>query len=519
LTRRRDFSRVDRILRRIRPLLVHAGVALVLAAIFVPLALTRLVDADEGIYLLNARMTMEGQVPFFDYHYPQMFLLPYLYGAWMWVTGPSWYGGRLLSTIFAVALGVAVFHHLLESTRSRRAASLGAALFAASSLAFTNLPLAKTYAPATLALFLAYGLLTWGPPAWRYLASGVLVGLAIDVRLYLAAVVPVFLLAARREPAARRDAFQFAVGAGAALSPNLYFFLRDPDVFVFNILGHHAVRSPAGLVGDLAQKAEAMLHMLGINAAFGATSFQCALLILANLAWLAGCLARRRAIPLSVQIAGIVLLASLLPTPTYGQYLTILVPFLVVGAIELGVALARETVHATPGLRRQLAAVAAVLLVAYVAVAPIDVWWFTAGGTVVPGVYSRAGVQNWTIPTINAVGRAIDDAMPPGGGAALSWWSGYFVETRTRLHPHLANPNTVFMAPQLTSDQIARYKFMTQAEMDRQIRTREAPVVVLGNWLPPQAHAPYRRFIVDSGYVLVRKLGDTEIYRAANGAR
>ncbi|MBI1736436.1 MAG: hypothetical protein HYR51_14800 [Candidatus Rokubacteria bacterium] len=495
--------------------MIYAAVALLLAAVFVPLGFVRLVDADEGIYLLNARMTLDGQMPFFDYHYPQMFLLPYIYAAWMWVTGPSWYGARLLSALFAVGIGLLLFHHVLRTTRSRAAAVLGAVLFASSSLAFANLPLVKTYAFATLALFLAYTVVEIGPPAWRHLAAGVLLGLAIDVRLYLAALVPIFALAAAREVASRRELGRFGLGLALALAPNAFFYLRDPDIFVFNILGHHAVRSPAGLVGDLLQKVEAVLNMAGINAAFGATSFQFALLLLANLTWLAVCLARRQRPTLAVQIGFVVLLAGLVPTPTYGQYFTIFLPFVVLGAVELGVALARELGETSPALRRQLGVMAAVLIAAYVAVAPIDVWWFTKGGTIVPGVYTREGVKNWTIPTINAVGRAVDELAPPGGKPVLSWWSGYFVETRTQVHPHLTNPNTVYLAPHLAPDQIERYKFMTQQEMDRQIRAREAPLVVLGNWLPPPAYAPYRHLIVSSGYVLARKIGDTEIYRVA----
>ena len=472
-------------------------------------------DADEGIYLLNARMTLDGQLPFFDYHYPQMFLLPYVYAGWMWLTGPSWYGARLLSALFAVAIGLLLFHHVWRTTRSRTAALAGALLFASSSLAFANLPLVKTYAFATLALYLAYMSVEIGPPKWRHFAAGVLLGLAVDVRLYLAALVPVFALAAAREAMPRRELRHLGAGLALALAPNALFYLRDPDIFVFNILGHHAVRSPAGLVGDLIQKAEAVLNMVGINAAFGATSFQFALLLLANLVWLAVRLARRERPTLAVQIGFVVLLAGLVPTPTYGQYFTIFLPFVVVGAVELGVAVSRELAAVGPALRRQLGVVAGVLVAAYVAVAPIDVWWFTRGGTIVPGVYTRDAVQNWTIPTINAVGRAVDELAPPGGKPVLSWWSGYFVETRTQVHPHLSNPNTVYLAPALPPDQIARYKFMTQQEMERQIRAREAPLVVLGNWLPPPAHAPYRTLITSSGYVLARKIGDTEIYRVA----
>lgn len=493
----------------------HAAVALVLAAVFVPMGLTRMIDADEGIYLVNARMTMEGQVPYHDYHYPQMFLLPYLYGAWMRATGPSWYGARMLSSVLAIGLGLALFHHVRRATRSQAWGAAAALVLATSSLAFAWLPLVKTYAFASLALFLAYSVLAWGPHAWRYFWSGVLAGLAVDVRLYVVAVIPVFAGAALAEASPRLHLRRFGLGLAVALLPNLFFLVLDPDVFLFNIVGHHAVRSPFGLVGDVPQKVEAFLNMLGINGSFGATSFQFTLLLLANLAWLAACLALRRRPPLSLQLAAVLLVVSLLPTPTYGQYFAIPLPFLVVGAVELVLSVAQGlgaagVPHTVGG---QLRGVLWVVLGLYVVVAPIDVYWFTAGGDIVPGVYTRANVKNWTIPAVQAVAKAVDEAMPPGPGAAISWWPGYFVETRTRIAPLLANPNTLWLATRMNPEQIVRYQFMSHPELVRQIRTHEVPVVVLGNWVPPEGRALYRDLIVSSDYVLIRTLGDTEIFR------
>ena len=54
-------------LSRRRRLLLDGGVLLLLAAVFVPMALLRLVDADEGIYLLSAREVMRGLLPYRDF--------------------------------------------------------------------------------------------------------------------------------------------------------------------------------------------------------------------------------------------------------------------------------------------------------------------------------------------------------------------------------------------------------------------------------------------------------------------
>src|SRR5262249_36163936 len=134
------------------PALVYGAVAFALAAMFVAMAVLRLIDADEGIYLFNTRLVMEGKLPYHDFHYPQMPLLLYVYGAWLKIVGLSWYAGRALSALFATALGVALAHHVARVT-GRRAWGLAAAgIFALSAFAFGWLPLVKTYAFTTLAL-------------------------------------------------------------------------------------------------------------------------------------------------------------------------------------------------------------------------------------------------------------------------------------------------------------------------------------------------------------------------------
>jgi hypothetical protein len=67
---------------------------LLLAAVFFFSSRERLVDPDEGAYLLAAKLVMEGKSLFTDFFWPQMPLLPYAYGAWMKFFGTNWYAAR-----------------------------------------------------------------------------------------------------------------------------------------------------------------------------------------------------------------------------------------------------------------------------------------------------------------------------------------------------------------------------------------------------------------------------------------
>src|SRR2546421_6076817 len=145
---------------RARPAVVYGWLAVLLAAVFVPMSLFGLVDGDEGTYLLVSRLVAEGQLPYHDFFYPQMFLLPYVYGAWMKLVGYSWYGARLLSAVFSVMLGLLVYRQTALVAGARAWGVLAVVLFTFSSLAFGWYPLIKTLVLPTLLLFAAYAILS-----------------------------------------------------------------------------------------------------------------------------------------------------------------------------------------------------------------------------------------------------------------------------------------------------------------------------------------------------------------------
>lgn len=496
-----------------RALLVHAGVALFLAVVFVPMALLRLIDADEGVYLLYGRYVIHGLVPYRDFPLGQTPLLPYVYGAWMAVFGVSWYSGRLLSAIFAVALGYALYRQVGRETGRPSFGVAAAVMLGASTLAFANYTTVKVLVLPTLLLFLAYVALSSAPIRWRYVLSGLLLGLAVDARSYLVTAAPLFALEARRE----RQLARFTTGLAVGLVPSAIFLLIDADTYVFNIMGTHALRSDSGLIGAFAQKMKVLGYLLGLHASWGltsVTSVQFGLLAFANLAVLVATITARKPLRLSMGMSLVVTVVSLLPTPTYVQYFCLPLPFLIVDA-AVGAAVLLDRIASMRDGRsraRRWRRVITALIALYVVVAPIDMYWFVVGGLIVPGVYTRANAKNWTIPAVERIGRVIDEEMSPSGGAAISWWPGYFVETRTEIHPKLRNPYTIWYGARIDPSDAARYGLATHADVVTSIRTHAVPLVVLGN-MTWDAKDQYRVILTRSGYRLVRQLGDTEIYR------
>lgn len=490
------------------PAVVYGLLAVLMAAVFVPMSLYRLVDGDEGTYLLVSRLVVEGQLPYHDFFYPQMFLLPYVYGAWMKLVGYSWYGARLLSALFSVVLGLLVASQTARLTGRRAAGLLAGVLFTFSSLAFGWYPLIKTFVLPTLLLFAAYAVLSSGSRL-KWVASGLLLGLSVACRVYVIAVIPAFLLEiylAEEELRPRlMQVARFALGLLIGLLPAELFFLIDPGTFVFNVVGSQIIRTHYGIVSWWDQKTFAPMQLVGIRFAEGTTSIQFLLLFLVNLgAWVSSAVARER-LPLASSIAILLMLASFVPTPVYTQYFCMPLPFLLVNAVVFSAALAREA----SGLRFRhvLATFAAVYVVL---LPPYDFHRYTVSGQQVSDIFATEDAFNWRLSAIRAVGQSIDREFRQGRPFVISFWPGYLVETRAAILPGMENHFALMFANRISPTEIARFKLMSYPELGWHLQRHTVDVVVLGHWTDRRELV--RESVVQSGYTLKERIAGAEIY-------
>jgi hypothetical protein len=310
---------------------IAAGLV-VTGAFLVPLAILGLVDNDEGYYGLAAKLTFNGELPYRDFLYLQTPLLLYVYGAWMQMFGVTLEAARALSVIFTLALGALICRHAATRFSSLWVGVLAVTVFASTRLVSGWYSTFKTYALSTLLLFGAFILLDREAGARtprRWLAAGVLLGLAVDVRLIFASVVPVFTVLLWQLPSASRlrAARQWVAGLAIGLLPSLILLIAAPTQFAFGNIGWAAVRTNSGLIGDVGQK----LHVVGNLLDQPQYVALLALTVIAVVVRLAG----RRPPPLAFWLAATLSVASLLPTPTYTQYFCTTVPFLIFASLEL----------------------------------------------------------------------------------------------------------------------------------------------------------------------------------------
>lgn len=490
-----------------RPVVVHALLAIVLASVFIPMSVLRFVDADEGTYLLVSRLVSEGQVPYHDFFYPQMYLLPYVYGVWMKMLGYSWYAARLLSALLCIALGLLVYRQVTVFTGVRAWGLAASTLFALSSGVFAWYPLVKAYAFGTLLIFAAYTVLStrW---RWRWAACGLMLGGAAACRVYLAGVLPVFVFQLfRTEPDRRARLMQFAgfaVGFVVPLLPGAVLYALGPETFMFNVVGNQVIREQAVPTGPALawwdDKTMYLRMLLGLQRGDPATLRQMLVLVLVCLVGLVSCLRGRHRVPFASLIALSLFAASHVPTPVYPQYFCVLIPFLLVDAIVFVARLVRESAT-------HVQHIAAVALAAYVVVAPLEFYRYTVTAEVIEGYDSTT---DWKVSTVRAVGRSIDRHGRAEHPVAVSFWPGYFVETRTAILPGLENHFSLHFANGITREEVGQFRLISASQLLARLRGRQVDVVALGIRTPNRV--ALRDELLRSGFVVKETVASTEIF-------
>ena len=174
---------------RVFGILAIVGIALfgVVAAVYL---VRGRVNADEGWYLYAGRLVWQGQLPFHDFSFTQMPLVPYVYGPFQLVV-PSLYVGRAASLLFATAaVGLGVRVAWREA--GRPAAAAVALLCLAFPIGIYNLTITKTY--ALVAFFLAAILAALTSPARKTLTFPLAAAAATGLALTRTSGVPLALL-------------------------------------------------------------------------------------------------------------------------------------------------------------------------------------------------------------------------------------------------------------------------------------------------------------------------------------
>lgn len=497
--------------------LVLLLVTLMQGLFFLHVSQHRLIDGDEGFYLLASRLVMQHRTPYLDFFYTQAPLLPYAFAGWLKLAGVSWYSARAFCALLTTIVGMMIYRHVSRETGQWLAGVCAVLLFATSSLVFAWFPIVKTFPLAMVFLFPAYMIfagLSPSTPRWQIALAGVLFGLASDTRSYVVALLPVFAwwLWRKYRSGSLVSMIWFSGGVIVGAIPSLVLFVASPSAFLFNNLGYHALRSDAGLIGDFHDKM--MIAAATIGGAY--TGFQFTVTTLTALVLVIVVRPRRDSSLLALVMAIVLGLISLLPTPASIQYFSMLMPFLIVAAVcAVNDFLAGLR---SPTTLRLVGTACIVLVVAYVGFGASVLRQYLSTGFKVPGVSGVADAHNWTLPEVTAVSQAVNELAKPGEPVA-SFWPGYLFATWADPLPGYENDFGLYVAQYLTPEKRQQYHILTPGEMAKGFADHDARLVVIGNQGPSSGGPDVRRAqhaMETYDYRLVKKVGDTLFYECCS---
>ena len=460
----------------------------------------RYIDGDEGHFIFAGKLVTQGKAPYQDFFYQQMPLMPYIYAAWFWLTGVSWNGARLLTALISIFSTFIVGWCVFKESHKKYAAVAALLLMAACTTVFVWFSTVKVHALSFLLLIMAYAIWSYAPGRERKILRcvvGVLIAFSLNIRLMMLVVIPAFYLDlwldktcySKKWP----QALYFTLGLVLGCGMDYYFLAVCPECFFFDNIGYHAIRSGDGFIADFQQKLDIFNQVTGIGLKWGLSSFQQLVLTLASCGYFILKLAQKR-ITLSMSILILLTGVNLLPTPTFLQYFSVTIPFMVIQSVVfftlLGPRLNKPLIYG-------LSAGLLVCGVLYLQAIPGAFQAFT---------FSAPANGEKTIPNMNATAKYIDSINPPDL-PFLADWPGYYVASESPSFQGLEN-NFGFDAAKVISHELARKcKLILPRELINQLKFGNLLVVVrdpyIGDTLRRYNYLPHKR--IGNSFIYLKK--------------
>ncbi len=498
-----------------RPLTIVLGAGAVLVY-YLALALTRRIDADEGYYLYAARLVLEGRLPYRDFFYPQMPLLPYFWAvAGIAPGGVGWLGGRVLAAGVAWACALLFGALLARRVRARGAFLAVGAVYLVSDFGLEWAMTAKTYGPATALLLGAWLALGRAPSESgrfdrRAALAGFLVSLAVLARLTVAPaalVLPIVYLGLDWPKAASRKRWLIGYLNGllpAAIVVGVFRALA-PEAFVFDNWTYHRLGGPPAaerLRANLTVLLQMLISPLWLLAWAPA------------IAWIAA--SRRRPdrnTSCYAALAGVFIIVSTIPIRAFHQYYAMATPWLLLLA-------APALEWAWGGVARRIgrarAAAAAVAMVMGLSLFQAQTVFARRWPTWAwrPETPEAAAEHDHRLGVARAVARELNARARPDD-RLLTWWPGYGLEAAPPMVEGMENHFAVRVAKYVEAERARRLGALPAEEIERMITGRRVALVVVGLWTGAESwlgREHYTEMLDRAGYRKVWESGSAAIY-------
>ena len=435
-------------------------ISLVFAALLLgKYVLARAIDGDEGIYQYAAQLVHQGELPFRDFVYPQAPMLLYFFE----LTSDSLIGSRALSVFFALLSLTMTFK--ICNRFDPFSATLAVLLQTTNYLFLSWCSVFKSYG-FTMGISSALLWLLLKPDLGRVRACivGILAAFLVGSRLlYILFPGIAFLLIHRHSERGWGVSIWCLVGIVVGFLPLALIAIQAPAQFYFGLVGIHQVRSHFGMVGNFNQKWSTIIGVVSDR--------QFCVLIFLGIIGLFARKSKVQSVMLPFTVA--LFLTSCLPTPTYVQYFTCLIPQLVVLAV-IGARSLGQT----------------------------NVGKFFLG---ILCLYYFGNLMERNLPTasfgpgdVNVIADCIRKHANKNE-TILAFYPGYAAWSHTRVPPELANNFAYLFSSQLTLAQLRRYKIADADDVRNWIIQRRFGTVILGSNVVTE-EVRFRQLLEVNGY-------------------
>jgi hypothetical protein len=426
-------------------------------------AMNKGLNHDEHMYVAaGALVAREGLAPYTGFTYFQMPYLPYLYALVFWSSESLLLTARLVSFACSVGIVLLIYRAGLVAAARRPesvrllVASSGALLLIANPAFIHASGIAWNHDAAILACLLAFSLLVGEARNGPLFAGGVLMGVAIGLRLTFAfALIPFFLYLTfgARSVNGRRSAL-FALGTAIALVPALLLFTTAPNRFLFSNVGYHALNEKYYAATGYARAMDLpgkLLYAIEVAVSPGSLPLLI-LLILASIVITANrdhLTGRDARATLALAVGGVLLLGSFASSPTWLQYFYAPVPFIIVAVVHSLNGDGRHKSGATMGVALVSGGAAALVLCV--------VGYAREGNLLQPG--------KWVPVEIHAEGGALREAF--SGGEVMGLAPLIPLEGGLEIYNQVAaGPFGWRVAPLLPAEERSSYGLLSYEEVE-----------------------------------------------------
>lgn len=490
------------------------------------------VDGDEGFYLMASFLISQGKRLYIDFYYPQMPLLPYIYGGWMSLFGFTWEGGRSLSWIFSLGIMGLLFRYFRGKEANRNLQILMMVLYLTNGLTMGWFGTVKTQVASTFFTLLSFLCLSETlkgvPPLdgsnthfncstnitakgksfwWRYLLAGISLGIAGNIRLlFLPLIIPVLFwvmisIRNRKSPTSFTAPALFCLGWGLAFLPAIYYFLQDPVRFYWNNLGYHLTRYPMSWDQKAIEKTLTIGKLLiSPQSAILAILFVISAFSLIKKGTIKSLKDEWGTLLISISL----LLISLAPSPAFVQYESVLIPFVLITIFPT-----LKEILLWKGRWKKLIITGCIAI--YVLAAFPS---FIFQGIARP---HRQNPQTWSLKSIKTVGEYIRNHSKPGD-PILSFWPGYLFTARRNPLPGLENHFGYYISWTFSSKEQIYFRLPSQKLILGDIEQKKLTMAVIGGWTGgtivdmEKGKRGLINKLVENGYSVVKEIDGTQIF-------